>query len=298
MSATLTFLLIMIPGTFFLGLNDVLVRRLLRDGTRSGQLLVAFDFLTTAILLSIPLVFFGIPELKPGFFSAALITAVLNIFAMWGWYEAFRREEASLISPLRLITPPLVILTGYMVLRETPSALGVVGILTTIIGLWFLVSSEAAFRDVRLREVLRRPGVLLGIAGAISFAISFPFDKKAVVASSPLFAVVCIFAVLGLASAFMVYLRAFAAKAELPRLHFRKDWRFFILLIFSHSLASFLSYAALNYALAAYAASVKRLWSFWAVLLSGKFLKEQNISRKLLATLVMLAGIAVTVIFG
>ncbi len=297
MSPTLTFLLLMVPATFFLGLDDILVRRLLREGQRSEQLFTAFDFFTTAVLLAIPLAFLGIPELKPGFWVAITVTTVLNTFAAWGWYAAFKRENASLISPLRLLTPPLVIFTGYLVLREAPTVGGMAGIFLTMLGLWFLFNAEATFHHVPLREVVRRPGVLLGIAGAISFAISLPFDKQAVLTSSALFAVMFAFAGMGIGNALIVWGRA-AVSRERPRLYLRKDWRLFALLAISHSVAAYLSFAALNFALAAYAASVKRLWSLWAVILSGHFLEEKNIGRKLLATAVMLAGIAVTVLLG
>lgn len=113
MTTTLLFLTLMIPGTFLLGLNDVLVRRLLKSGAIREQLLVTYEFIGVFVVLAVPLLIQGVPEIKPGFWSAILITAVLNIFAQWAWYTAFRKEEASLISPLRLLTPPLVLLTGF-----------------------------------------------------------------------------------------------------------------------------------------------------------------------------------------
>lgn len=67
---------------------------------------------------------------------------------------------------------------------------------------------------------------------------------------------------------------------------------------FVHAAASILTYAAMQYSLAAYAASVKRLWPLWTILLSGALLKEGNIKKKILATVIMLAGIALTVILG
>ena len=295
MTETALFLLLMVPGTLFLGLNDVLVRKVLRGGHAPEQSLVAFDYLSVAVVLCVPLLVIGIPELKPGFWPAILTTVTLNIFAAWVWFSAFRREEASLISPLRLISPPLVVLTGYLVLREQPTFGGFLGILVTIVGLWILISSEASFSGVRISHMIRRPGVMLGILGAISFAISFPFDKQAVVSSSALFSVILSFAGVGLGNLIFSALRNRGIPAGIS---IRENWRSLTLMPFVHAAGSFLTFAALPYALAAYSSSVKRLWSFWAVLLSGKFLKEKNIKRKLLATIVMLAGIVVTLLFG
>ena len=177
MSDTALFLALMLPGTFFLGVYDVFLRRLLRGGKVDEQLLLGFQFSAVAAILAIPLFFVsGIPEIKAGFWSAILITAGLNIFANWAWYAAFKREDASLVSPLRLLSPVIVIFTGYLVLREVPTAGGVLGILTIMAGLWVLLPSEGTWRAAPLRDVARRPGILLGLWGAVSFGLSFPLD--------------------------------------------------------------------------------------------------------------------------
>ena len=49
---------------------------------------------------------------------------------------------------------------------------------------------------------------------------------------------------------------------------------------------------------AAHAASLKGPWSFWTVFLAGKFLEEKESRRRVIATLVMLSGIMVTVLWG
>jgi len=137
--------------------------------------------------------------------------------------------------------------------------------------------------------------MLLGLWGAISFAISLPFDKQAVVTSSALFAVTVLFFGVGLGNLLLAFFRS---RKKPLKLDFSKEWRTALFLPFVHGLASFLTYSSMSYALIAYNASVKRLWSFWAVVLSGKFLKEGNINRKLAATLIMLLGIAVTLVLG
>ena len=295
MTATFLFLTLMIPGTFFLGLNDVFIRRVLRTGAVDERLLVTFDYLSVSLILLIPLFWFGIPYIDPSFLGAISLTILLNIFAAWAWFTAFKREEASLISPLRLLTPPLVVGTGYLLLKENPTLEGIIGILITIVGLWFLFSGEARDQRKSFREVIRKPGVILGILGATSFAFSFPLDKKAVVASSAFFTAMISFAGVALGN-FLLYF-IFSSKKKVL-FGWRSNWKTLISMPLVHTVGSVLTFAALPYALAAYASSVKRLWSFWTVILSGQFLKEKHIGRKLLATLVMLLGIAVTVFLG
>lgn len=295
MSDTALFLITILPATVFLGFADVLVRKILKAPRVNEQLLISFEYLGTAVILAIPLMLRGLPLVQPGFFAAAAVTILLNTFAAWAWYEAFKREEASLISPLRLITPPLVILTGFLVLGEVPSIAGALGILLTVVGLWFLFDAEARFQNIRLRDLVRRRGVLLGFYGAISFAFSLPFDKKTVTTSSALFAIIVSFTSIAIINFLIAFLRRRRNPLTLVKPENRKA---LFMLPFVHAVASILSYSALNYALVAYVGSVKRLWSLWAVLFAGAFLKEGNILKKIIATLIMLAGIALTVVLG
>ncbi len=78
----------------------------------------------------------------------------------------------------------------------------------------------------------------------------------------------------------------------------KTNWQIIFLMVAVNIAGFFLTAQALNYTLAAYAASVKRLWSFWAVILSGSLLAEKDIGKKLVATSIMLAGIVVTSLFG
>ena len=170
------------------------------------------------------------------------------------------------------------------------------GIGITIVGLWLLFSSEAIDEKKDLWKIVQRPGIIFGLLGAVSFAISFPLDKKAVVASSALFALVLICA--GIALGNLLLYGMFRPSGVRVQFSWKENWRPLMLMPVVHTLGALLTFAALPYALAAYGSSVKRLWSFWTVLFSGKFLKEKNIGRKLLATIVMLLGIAVTLLFG
>jgi drug/metabolite transporter (DMT)-like permease len=137
--------------------------------------------------------------------------------------------------------------------------------------------------------------VRYAFAGAVTFAFSFPLDKQAVLASSGIFFSVCVVLALGVVSLLMSFrtnhfrdnLKSIAGK--------RND---ILLMSFLHGVGFFLTTQSLPYTLAVYASSIKRLWSFWAVLFSGKLLQEKNIGTRIVATFIMLAGIAITLLFN
>ena len=292
---SLLFLGLMFVGTFFLGLNDVLQRRYLLRGVNE-QILLGFAWLIVGAISFLSLFIFGIPEIKAGFWPALGATVVLNIISQNVFVRALKLEEASIIGPLRLLTPPFVIITGFFVLNEVPNLWGVMGILTTVVGIWLLFPPERSVGTARnFLKNLSRPGVLLGILGALLFALSFPFDKKAVITSSAPFLTVISFSVVGSSTIILSSFRR-DFRNELGKVWVWK--RELLFLGFILTLGALLTSQALNYSFASYAASAKRIWAFWTVLLAGRFLLEKNIGRRLLASAVMFSGIIITVFWG
>lgn len=291
------FLILMVSGTFALGIVDVLNRTYLIRGIDDRILLGSVWFIG-GLLLCIPLLIVGIPMIQSGFWTALAATVAINVVSQGLFMKAFKFSEASLIAPLRLLTPPLVIFTGFFILGEVPTVGGVAGILITAVGLLFLMAPESRFSIQALFENVRsQQGLIWGIPAVILFAFSLPFDKKAVITSSPLFMAVLSLVLVGIAILAIEFFRRDGAKT-LFLAHIKLWWRPVLLISVIGAIGAYLTAAALSYALVAYAASLKRLWSLWTVILAGQFLKERDFTKRLIATLIMLLGIAITVIWG
>ncbi|MDP3735403.1 MAG: EamA family transporter [bacterium] len=286
---TILFLALMLSGTFALGISDVLRRKHLKDGLNDQALLVITLFLTGILLLPI-LVLVGIPEIEDGFWSAVAITGFLNLISQNLFVRAFKLSDASLIAPLRLIIPPLVIFTGFLFLNEKPSLAGVVGIFITMSGLWFLLGGGKIFRYQNRQSSIKDRGVAYGLIGSVLFAASFPFDKIAVVRSSALFATFFIFTSLGILTYVinMMYDRKFTTTVIES---FTQHCKAHMLISLFSSVGVVLTNQALHYSLVAYASSLKRLQALWTVVIAGKFLEEREMGRRAIATLLMFIGI-------
>ncbi len=294
---TLLFLGLMVIGTFFLGCGDVLKRKYLRDGM-DEQALVGISFLLGSVVLAVPLYWFGVPEVKNGFWSAVFVTGFLNVIGQNAFARSLKTTDASLVGPLRLLTPPLVVVTGFLILGEVPSLTGIGGILLTVTGLWFLFQGEYGVNARTLfARIWNDRGVLWAVSGSLLFALSFPFDKKAVVLSSALFMATVAFFIIGTCTILLnLWFSGSFRKEFWPHL---RTYRFsFLLVALLDAGGAWLTLHALNFSLAAYAASAKRLWSFWTVILAGAFLKERNVRMRLAAALLMFLGILLTAIFG
>ncbi len=284
----------MLVGTFFLGCSDVLRRKYLVSGIDDQAMLVLTLFLTGTLTLPVFLIT-GLPEIQNGFWPAFWATVILNIISQNIFIKAFKLNEVSLVAPLRLITPPLVIISGILVLGEIPSLPGIIGIFITMLGLFFLLLNKKDNKSFNLDSFKER-GVIYGLVGSILFAASFPFDKIIVVKSSAIFAVFSAFTAI---SIFSFFINIFLNKGFYLRFNsiVKNNFKPNLSIAFLTSFGTILTNQALNYSLAAYGASLKRLAVLWTVILSGKFLKEKNIEIKLTATIIMFVGILISIIF-
>lgn len=290
----LAFLALMLPATLFLGAYDVVGKRLLGEMI-PGSLVVGVSFLLSGAMIAPALFVCGIPVVGSGFVVTVAAIITINVLSNLAWYSALRVEDASLLAPTRLLTPPMVLLTGYLFLGEVPGLVGALGVLTTIAGLYLLLSAEATGKQETIAAVLKRRGVIIALLCAVTGAITFSLDKKAVAVSSPVFFTVVFFLGVGTGS-LLTYFVSARRSGDMHQL-----WRNrgkILLLSSVHAAGALLSFASLSFTLAAYAASTKRLWSLFSVLLAGQVLKEKNIARKVVAVIVMLAGIVIPLIWG
>lgn len=285
----------MLGGTLSLGVSDVLTKKYLGDGLDDQAFLVITLFFTGMLLLPI-LALVGLPNIKEGFWLAVVITTFLNLISQNLFIRAFKLSDASLIAPLRLIIPPLVIFTGFLFLNEKPSLVGIVGIFITMIGLWFLLYKENKDGYQGYLSLIKDRGVIYGLLGSVLFSVSFPFDKIAVVKSSALFATFFIFSTIGFLTFVINIIRdkKFASLVvQLLTQHFRAT----MIVSFFNSVGIVLTHQALNYSLVAYASSLKRLQALWTVIIAGKFLKEKEMKHRLIGTIIMFMGILLSVLW-
>ena len=283
------FLLLMIPGTVLLGVNDIQWKHHL-NLELDEQVVLFLPMLIAGLGLFIVSLIVGFPEIKSGFWAAFATTGILNVLAQSALIYAFKHGEASEIAPLRLLTPPLVVITGYLFLGEKISNAGLAGIIIAMIGLGLLLNFRFTTSGSSLKSVL------FGIFAAVVFSVSFVFDKKSVLLSSATFfsGLIYVFVSVGILIGSLFYKRNFYNKIIFA---IRTKAAGLIYIAITSGLGYYLTVAALKFSEAAYASSLKRLQAFWTILLSGRFLKEKGLVRKFFAAAIMLAGIVISLVW-
>ena len=132
----------------------------------------------------------GWPTLQPGVWTYCLLFALVQITGTQFLAMALNVAEISLVTALWKLSLLLLVVWGVVALGESPSMLGLVGVVISVIGL-YLLNVERARVSVwaPLVALVRDPGQRYTLGSAFFFAPSVIFIKKTALLSSPAFAV-------------------------------------------------------------------------------------------------------------
>ncbi len=208
------------------------------------------------------------------------------------YVRAFQLSSQSLVGPLFALSSVVLILPGIFLLGQTPTLWGVVGILI-VVGGSFLLGWD--IRDPGMRGAILRifkergsRHMLVAVAvagGTVPLAVlSFQF-------TTPLFFALCVTAGLTLVHTPLALSRPFTG--------FAGKKRFAALMVLAYALKTTLHYVGLNLLFAAYYISVKRLAVVFDVVF-GRTLggEKEEFPRRLIASLIMFAGVALMALAG
>ncbi|MFZ2886283.1 MAG: DMT family transporter [Minisyncoccia bacterium] len=288
MDPILFFALLMLVGTLFLSFNQIQSKQLLTAGV-DEQAILSILFLGGAIIFWPILLFVGFPAVEARFWPALAGTMILNVIAQNLFYRAYKMTEVSRIAPLRLLTPILVIGTGFILLHETPTIQSIVGIFISAFGFYILL-----FSGWRVHMLDR--GTWYGLAGSALFALSFPLDKTIVISSSTLFAVTLNTTGIGIITFALNTLSRHGFMRDTLRIFARRPIALARVAALGAAGHFFVNHS-LSYAPVSVASNFKRVEALWTILLAGTLLKEKDILRKLVAVSLILTGILLSLLW-
>ena len=217
------------------------------------------------------------------------IKVIISAIAFLCVMISIENFELSSVLPVLIFTPALVAIVAFVFLGESLNVKEIVGMSFALLGVYILEAKEKNLLIPFKRLVAESKSKYILYALAL-FTISSVLDKTLIskfkvkpfdflmfqqVFALPVFA-------------FIFFIRK--NKKELNKNSFKNT----VLLILAISVLTllyrFFYVSAIQFGPVALALSVKRFSVFFAVLASGKILKEKNIPRKLIATFLLIAG--------
>jgi drug/metabolite transporter (DMT)-like permease len=250
-------------------------------------ILTSASYLLNALILFTIVFIKGVPVLGPDFLKAVVSSGILNIFATICFYKSLQLTDLSLASPMLAFTPVFLSLNGYFILGEKPSLLGFLGIISVVLGIFFINSPKASRFFHAFHSIKKDKGILLMLLVAFIWSISTAFDKMAVLNSDFIFGSAC---VISISSIFFTFYALLKFRRKTFRLYKKGFTGAFLLAAASVSSNFFTNYAYM-YALAAYVLSVKRLSVLLGVLLGIFVFKEPDLRKRLIGATIAVAGV-------
>lgn len=281
-------------SAFTLASADAATKRYLGD--YSGRELVLVRITVTGALL-LPLAFlFPLPAVPAAFWGIMAVLVPLELAAMWLYMTAIRDAPLHLTLPYLAFTPVLNILTGWLLLGETITPAGGLGIALVVAGAWLLNSVRGQRWQLRqvlapFRAIGREPGSRKMLGVAAIYSITSVLGKAALAYADPLTFGPFYFAFVGGATLLLFALfdrRSLRVLTRRPAAH---------LLVAGASAAMVIThFFAIAQVEVAYFVAVKRSSLLFGILYGALLFREANLRRNLAAGSLMVVGVAVIVL--
>lgn len=269
-------------------LSNVFQKQLAARGGEPLAIIAATHGILAIVLL--PLLFsLPLGELTTAFWGSLLAAVLLAVAGNATLVAALRSADLSVLGPINAYKSVLSLLLAAVLLGEVPTLPGLAGVMLIVWGSYFVIDrSPGQTRRSAFREFTRDRGVRLRVAALACTATEAVFLKRALLLSSPLTTFV-LWAVLG----FPIALSALASmrtSVAADATRWRGEWGTYVALAATTGLmqlTTLLTFATLQ---VGYALALFQLSTLLTVYLGHRYFEEQNVGRRLLGAVIMVAG--------
>lgn len=277
-----------IPLAFGVALFDSLKNVLAKSTLKNiDEYVVAWSNSFFSAILLIPILFFGIPEIKPMFFVGLFVSGTLNIIALVFFMKSIKSGDLSNTVPLTTISPLLLLITSPLIVGEFPSFQGILGMISIVIGAYLLnfKKGETDF-FAPFRAIVKEKGPRYMLFVVLIWAVTANFDKIGVVNSSPLFYSFTVQLYIGILMLGLIIPR-FKKSPET----FNQNLKALFGVGFLSTLTIICHMLALSMTIVPYVISIKRTNSILSVIFGRIFFREGHLQERLFAAILMFIGV-------
>jgi drug/metabolite transporter (DMT)-like permease len=218
------------------------------------------------------------------------VTLPLEILAYYLFLSAIRMAPLSLTVPLLAFTPVMSIFSSYVILNETITLLGGLGIGLVTVGAYILNGNLVNQHPLApIKALVSNQGSRRMLAVAMLWAVTSTLGKKGIEVYGAIpFGSLILFGVFIVFGLMMIYRYSTGIQLKNPS---PAIWKMFVIAGVLMAGAEVTHFLAMSMAPVAYMISVKRLSLVFGVLLGWLFFEERNITFRLVGSSVMVLGI-------
>lgn len=264
--------------------NDI-IRKLISQKVN----IVVIPFFQAFITFSVMFIFSifkGLPEVNTLFFLVAFSNAFLNTIATILYVYALKHGDISIGIPMLSFTPAFMIVTSFILLGEFPNIFGIIGISLIVSGAYLLTTNRKPFEHLK-KEL--SPKIFLTIA--LIWSITANLDKIGSKLATPEFYITCV--------TFMISLFLFPVVIKNLKLNeIKENLKALSGIGFVNAFALLAQMHALLLAKASYVIATKRLSTVFSTVFGGKFFREKELKKRIIAASIMFSGVFMILVFG
>jgi drug/metabolite transporter (DMT)-like permease len=237
----------------------------------------------------------GWPDLKPGFVTTCLAFGVCQGIATLALSKALKLGEISIVTALWKVSLIVLLVMGYVTLREQPSLLGLAGVFLSTAGVYLLNVRRARLSPLApLTALVVEPGLRWTLVAAFFYAPSVLTIKQAALLSDPYTGSLGAYVAASLLMTPLVLVTS--------RRHFRQvpaHWMAFVGLGLFAALTTVSQVIAYTMTLSSYVEAVKQIEILFALAIGALVFGERQRVREIsLGAGVMLAGMVLLSLAG
>ena len=237
----------------------------------------------------------GWPAIQPGFVWICLLFGLCQNIATLALSKALKLAEISLVTALWKVSLLVLLVMGYLTLRETPTLLGAAGVLISAAGVYLLNVSQAHISPWEPLVVLfTDPGLRYTLLAAFFYAPSVLTLKQAILFSDPYTGTLGGYVAASFMVTPLVLVTSRRHFAQVPR-----HWLEFLGLGFFAALSTVSAGTAYTLTLSSYVEAVKQVEILFALGIGALAFRERQRAREIApGALVMLAGMVLLSLVG
>ncbi|RMF92444.1 MAG: hypothetical protein D6736_03485 [Nitrospinota bacterium] len=230
----------------------------------------------------------GIPPLRPGFWTVCLLFACFQIISTLCLSKAFRFSDISIVIPLWKLSIFVLMIFAYFTIHETPSSLGMVGVVISVIGVYALNIQKSRISFwAPLQVLFTDRGLRYTLLAALFYAPSVITIKQAILLSDPYFGVFIGYLLASLLLLPLVLSTSLSHFRRIPRF-----WKSFFGMGLFASLTSVTQGIAYKLTLSSYVEAVKQVEILFALAIGyAVFQERERVGEILPGCVMMLIGI-------
>ncbi|MGH7322937.1 MAG: DMT family transporter [Candidatus Rokuibacteriota bacterium] len=237
----------------------------------------------------------GWPDLKPGFVPTCLAFGVCQLVATLALSKALKLGEISVVTALWKVSLIVLLVMGYVTLRERPSLLGLAGVLLSTAGVYLLNLRRARLSAwAPVAALVTDPGLRWTLISALFYAPSVLTIKHAALLSDPYTGSLGGYLAASLLVTPLVLVTSRRHFGQVPA-----NWKAFVGLGLFAALTTVSQVVAYTMTLSSYVEAVKQVEILFALAIGALVFGERQRVREIsLGAGVMLVGMALLSLAG